>query len=56
MGLEINRQGVYRTVGGRKEEIHPRGDSIKKLDGLFYKPVGPSLTITFENHGIMTKK
>ena len=39
-------------AGGRKEEIHPsNGEPIKKLDGLFYKPVGPNLTITFENQG-----
>ena len=53
LSLEINRQGVYRSVaGGRKEEIRPLNkDPIKKLDGLFYKPVGPNLVITFENQG-----
>ena len=52
MSLEINRTGVYSVAGGRKVEIHPsNGEPIKKLDGLFYKPVGPNLTIDFENNG-----
>merc|ERR1711997_424801 len=53
LSLEIDRDGVYTvSAGGEKEEIeHLPGAPIKKLDGLFYKPVGPNLSITFENHG-----
>ena len=56
VSLEINRAGVYRVAGGRKEELQPSNrEPIKKLDGLFYKPVGPNLTINFENQGIDSK-
>ena len=54
LSLQIDRDGVYTvSAGGEKEEIQQLpGAPIKKLDGLFYKPVGPSLSITFENHGM----
>jgi len=52
LSLEINRTGVFKVAAGQREEIRPLNrESIKKLDGLFYKPVGPNLTITFENQG-----
>jgi len=52
LSLEINRTGVFKVAAGQREEIRPLNrEPIKKLDGLFYKPVGPNLTITFENQG-----
>ena len=48
--MKIDREGVYKiTEGGEVVDLPKEDEEVTKLEGVFARPVGKKLPITFQN-------